>query len=123
LLPALFKGIRPPSRSSESPYLVSTEAIVSTIIGWSHDQLAHMGRLGRQSPAPVRQHLSVEAHNFYAHLLSHDHQNDPGHRPAARETVAYPASFAVFEVIAYQLYRYSFTHDFGLIRCRSSTPS
>ena len=29
---------------------------------------------------------------------------------------AYPASFAVFSAfIAYQLYRYSFTHDFGLI--------
>jgi uncharacterized membrane protein len=29
---------------------------------------------------------------------------------------AYPASFAVFGLfIAYQLYRYSFTHDFGLI--------
>jgi len=29
---------------------------------------------------------------------------------------AYPASFAVFGAfIAYQLYRYSFTHDFALI--------
>ena len=77
------------------------------------------------------QTFSVAEHNFYAfYLLSHGIIKRVLVIGLLRERLwAYPASFAVFGAfIAYQLYRFSFTHDIGLIllqhlrRC-SSSPS
>ena len=117
----LFKGIHAAIEivGGIALYLVSTEAIVSTIIRWSHDQLVD------DKDDWVANHLlqfastfSVEAHNFYAfYLLSHGIIKTILVIGLLREKLwAYPASLAVFGAfIAYQLYRYSFTHDFGLI--------
>ena len=65
-----------------------------------------------------RSTFSVAEHNFYAvYLLSHGLIKAVLVIGLLREKLwAYPASFAVFGAfIAYQLYRYSFTHDIGLI--------
>ena len=100
-------------------YLISTEAIVATINRFSRDQLiedpddwigTHLLQFSRT--------FSVEEHHFYAfYLLSHGIIKSILVIGLLREKLwAYPASFAVFGAfIAYQLYRYSFTHDFGLI--------
>ena len=64
------------------------------------------------------QSFSVAQHNFYAfYLLSHGIIKGGLVIGLLRQKlIAYPASFVVFGAfIAYQLYRYSFTHDFGLI--------
>ena len=60
--------------------------------------------------------FSVAEHHFYAfYLLSHGVVKAVLVVGLLREKLwAYPASFAVFGAfIAYQLYRYSFTHDIG----------
>ena len=100
-------------------YLVSTDAIVLEINGWSHDELvedphdwvaSHLFEFART--------FSVEQHHFYAfYLLSHGLIKAVLVVGLLREKLwAYPASFAVFGAfIAYQLYRYSFTHDIALI--------
>jgi len=100
-------------------YLVSTEAIVSTINRFSRDQLVEDPDdwVGTHL-LDFAQHFSVAEHNFYAfYLLSHGLVKSVLVIGLLREKLwAYPASFAVFGAfIAYQLYRYSFTHDFGLI--------
>jgi uncharacterized membrane protein len=62
--------------------------------------------------------FSVEQHHFYAfYLLSHGLIKGALVVGLLREKLwAYPASIAVFGLfILYQLYRYSFTHDPGLI--------
>lgn len=100
-------------------YLTSTE----TIIGWinhlsqgeltedPHDWIAsHVVRFG--------QGFSVGEHHFYAfYLLSHGLIKGVLVLGLLREKLwAYPASIAIFSLfILYQLYRYSFTHDPGLI--------
>ena len=64
------------------------------------------------------QAFSVERHHFYAfYLLSHGIIKGALVIGLLREKLwAYPASVVVFGAfIAYQLYRYSFTHDFTLI--------
>src|SRR5436190_14262818 len=64
------------------------------------------------------QGFSVEAHHFYAfYLLSHGLVKSVLIVGLLREKLwAYPASFAVFGAfIAYQLYRYTYTHDIALI--------
>jgi uncharacterized membrane protein len=64
------------------------------------------------------QGFSPQAHHFYAfYLLSHGLVKSALVVGLLREKLwAYPASFAVFGAfIAYQLYRYSYTHDLGLI--------
>ena len=100
-------------------YLVSTGTIVRTITRWSYDELTedrndwiatHLLDLAR--------HFSVAEHHFYAfYLLSHGVVKAVLVWGLLREKLwAYPASFVVFGAfIAYQLYRYSFTHDFALI--------
>jgi len=100
-------------------YLISTEAIVRTINRFSADQLiddpddwvgTHLLEFART--------FSVAEHNFYAfYLLSHGIIKTILVIGLLREKLwAYPASFAVFGAfIAYQLYRFSFTHDIGLI--------
>jgi uncharacterized membrane protein len=100
-------------------YLVSTEAIVAAINRFSRDQLVedpddwvgtHLLEFAR--------HFSVADHNFYAfYLLSHGLIKSVLVVGLLRERLwAYPASFAVFGgFIAYQLYRFTFTHDIVLI--------
>ena len=100
-------------------YLVSTATIVDAIRRYSYDELVedkhdwiatHLLDFAR--------HFSVAEHNFYAfYLLSHGLIKAVLVAGLLREKLwAYPASFAVFGAfIAYQLYRYSFTHDIGLI--------
>jgi uncharacterized membrane protein len=100
-------------------YLVSTAAIVNAIDRWSYDAIDESKHdwiatrmLGFSS------HFSVAEHNFYAfYLLSHGLIKGVLVAGLLKEKIwAYPASFAVFGLfIAYQLYRYSFTHDTGLI--------
>jgi uncharacterized membrane protein len=100
-------------------YLISTETIVRTINAWSYDELLE------DKHDWIANHLlafsrtfSVEEHHFYAfYLLSHGIIKGVLVAGLLREKLwAYPASFAVFGAfIAYQLYRYSFTHDFALI--------
>jgi uncharacterized membrane protein len=100
-------------------YMVSTQAIVSAINRFSRDQLVDdpddwVGTHLLQ----FAQTFSVEQHNFYAfYLLSHGVVKSILVVGLLREKLwAYPASFAVFGAfILYQLYRYSFTGDIGLI--------
>jgi uncharacterized membrane protein len=100
-------------------YLVSTETIVGIINRYSQDQLV-------EDPHDfIATHLlkfaegfSVEKHDFYAfYLLSHGLVKLIVVAGLLREKLwAYPASFVVFGAfIAYQLYRYSYTHDVSLI--------
>jgi uncharacterized membrane protein len=100
-------------------YLISTATIVATINRLSNDELLedrhdwianHLLRFA--------QGFSVAEHNFYAfYLLSHGLVKSVLVIGLLREKLwAYPASFVVFGLfIAYQLYRYSWTHDFALI--------
>src|SRR6476620_9956499 len=117
----LFKGIHAAIEiiGGAALYLVSTETIVNTINRWSYDELVD------DKDDWIANHLlhfaqtfSVAEHNFYAfYLLSHGIIKSILVIGLLRERLwAYPASFAVFGAfIGYQLYRYSFTHDFGLI--------
>ena len=100
-------------------YVVSTETIVNAINRWSygeliddrHDWIAnHLLAFARG--------FSVEQHHFYAfYLLSHGLVKGVLVAGLLREKLwAYPASFVVFSAfIAYQLYRFSYTHDMVLI--------
>jgi uncharacterized membrane protein len=100
-------------------YLTSTQTIIALINRFSqgeltedpHDWIAtHALTFGKN--------FSVEQHHFYAfYLLSHGIIKGIVVLGLLREKLwAYPASFLVFGAfIAYQLYRYSFTHDFTLI--------
>ena len=100
-------------------YLVSAATIVAAINRWSYDELiedkhdwiaSHLLRFAGT--------FSVQEHDFYAfYLLSHGVVKAILVTGLLREKLwAYPASFAVFGAfIAYQLYRYSFTHDVALI--------
>jgi uncharacterized membrane protein len=100
-------------------YLTSTETIVGWISNWSNREIAE------ERHDWIANHLlgfaegfSVEKHNFYAfYLLSHGLVKIVLVYGLLKEKLwAYPASFVVFGLfIAYQLYRYSFTHDSGLI--------
>ena len=117
----LFKGLHAVIEivGGVALYLISTEAIVTAIQRYSYDELVedkhdwiatHLLDFAR--------HFSVAEHNFYAfYLLSHGLIKAVLVAGLLREKLwAYPASFAVFGAfIAYQLYRYSFTHDIGLI--------
>jgi len=100
-------------------YFISTATIVGAIKRYSYDELiedkhdwiaTHLLDFAR--------HFSVAEHHFYAaYLLSHGLIKVVLVAGLLRRKVwAYPASIAVFGAfIAYQLYRYSFTHDIGLI--------
>ena len=86
-------------------YLFSTD----TIARWL-DEIDPDGWLER--------HVPLSEQHFYAfYLLSHGLVKSVLVLGLLREKLwAYPASFAVFGAfIAYQLYRYSYTHDFALI--------
>ena len=100
-------------------YLTSTATILDWINRFSQGELtedpndwvaAHAMEFG--------QTFSVQEHHFYAfYLLSHGLIKGVLVIGLLKEKLwAYPASFVVFGgFIAYQLYRYSFTHDFSLI--------
>jgi uncharacterized membrane protein len=117
----LFKGVHALVEiiGGVALYMTSTATILALINRFSQGELvedpndwvaAKVLEFGR--------HFSVEQHNFYAfYLLSHGVVKIVLVWGLIREKLwAYPASFAVFGFfIAYQLYRYSFTHDFGLI--------
>jgi uncharacterized membrane protein len=100
-------------------YLTSAEKIAGSISDWSNRQIA----LERHDW--IANHLlhfaetfSVQKHDFYAfYLLSHGIVKAVVVIGLLKETLwAYPASFVVFGAfIAYQLYRYSWTHEFSLI--------
>jgi uncharacterized membrane protein len=100
-------------------YFISTEAIVNAIKRYSYDALIENKHDWIANHLlDFAQHFSVAEHNFYAlYLLSHGLIKAVLVTGLLREKLwAYPASFAVFSAfIAYQLYRYSFTHDVGLI--------
>ena len=86
-------------------YLVSSDAIARWL-----DEVDPHAWIGRYFP--------LSEQNFYAiYLLSHGIVKSVLVVGLLREKLwAYPASFAVFGAfIAYQLYRFSFTHDVGLI--------
>ncbi|MFL6752600.1 MAG: DUF2127 domain-containing protein [Sphingomicrobium sp.] len=99
--------------------LVSTSAIVEALDRFGHRELA--GDSNDWVAAQLlrfAQSFSVEEHHFYAfYLLSHGAIKLVLIVGLLREKLwAYPASFAVFGAfIAYQLYRYSYTNDIGLI--------
>lgn len=100
-------------------YLVSTATTIklidrltrSELIEDPHDFLA--GHIVKFAEG-----LSADAHNFYAfYLLSHGLVKGALVIGLLRQKLwAYPASFVIFGAfIAYQLYRYSYTHEFSLI--------
>ena len=100
-------------------YLTSTATIVGWITSWSNNEIAE------ERHDWIADHLlrfaetfSVAKHDFYAfYLLSHGLVKGVLVMGLLKEKLwAYPASFVVFGAfIAYQLYRYSWTHDFSLI--------
>ena len=100
-------------------YLTSTATIINWINRFSQGELTEDPNdwIARQV-LKFGQHFSVAEHNFYAfYLLSHGLIKSALVIGLLREKIwAYPASIAVFGLfIAYQLYRYSFTHDIALI--------
>jgi uncharacterized membrane protein len=100
-------------------YLTSTQTILRWIDRFSQGELTEDPNDWVATKAvEFGQHFSVEQHHFYAfYLLSHGVVKAILVVGLLKEKLwAYPASFAVFGAfIAYQLYRYSFTHDFSLI--------
>ena len=99
--------------------LISTQTIVHAVAGWSYDELAENRHDWIASHLlDFARGFSVADHNFYAfYLLSHGIIKAVLVWGLLREKLwAYPASFAVFGLfIAYQLYRYTFTHEVALI--------
>jgi uncharacterized membrane protein len=100
-------------------YLVAHDAIMSVVNRFTTDELM-------QDPhdwvathvAALAQGFSLETQHFYAfYLFTHGLLKLAVVIGLLREKLwAYPASFIVFSAfIAYQLYRYSYTHDVGLI--------
>ena len=100
-------------------YLTSTATIIGWINRFSQGELTEDSNDWiAQKVLEFGQHFSVEQHHFYAfYLLSHGLVKSVVVFGLLREKLwAYPASLAVFSAfIAYQLYRYSFTHDLALI--------
>jgi uncharacterized membrane protein len=100
-------------------YLISTATIISAINRWSYDELVEdKNDWIATHLLQFAQTFSVAEHHFYAfYLLSHGIIKSALVIGLLRERLwAYPASFAVFGAfIAYQLYRFSFTGDVGLI--------
>ena len=117
----LFKGIHALIEiiGGIALYLISTDTIVQTIQRYSYDELVEdKNDWIATHLLQFAQTFSVAEHNFYAlYLLSHGVIKSILVIGLLRERLwAYPASFAVFgSFIAYQLYRFTFTHDIGLI--------
>ena len=91
-------------------YFFSTDAIIRwlyTKAGESNDLIAKFART-----------FTGKEHHFYAfYLVSHGLVNMAiAVALLSRRLWAYPATFAVLAAfMAYQLYRYTYTHDIGLI--------
>ncbi len=100
-------------------YLFSTQAIVGLLNRFAEGELIEDPRdFVATHLLKFAEGFSVEAHHFYAfYLLSHGIVKILLVAGLLREKLwAYPASFAVFSAfIAYQLYRFSYTHDVSLI--------
>ena len=117
----LFKGIHAliEIAGGIALYLISTATIISAINRWSYDELVEdKNDWIATHLLQFAQTFSVAEHHFYAfYLLSHGIIKSALVIGLLRERLwAYPASFAVFGAfIAYQLYRFSFTGDVGLI--------
>ena len=117
----LFKGIHALIEiiGGIALYLISTDTIVQTIQRYSYDELVEdKNDWIATHLLQFAQTFSVAEHNFYAfYLLSHGVIKSVLVIGLLRERLwAYPASFAVFGgFIGYQLYRFTFTHDIGLI--------
>jgi uncharacterized membrane protein len=117
----LFKGVHAliEIAGGIALYLVSTATIVQTIQRYSYDELVEdKNDWVATHLLQFAQTFSVAEHHFYAfYLLSHGIIKSVLVLGLLRERLwAYPASFAVFGAfIAYQLYRFTFTHDIGLI--------
>ena len=100
-------------------YLTSTATIIAWINRFSQGELTEDPHdwIARQA-LRFAQNFSGAEHNFYAfYLLSHGLIKGALVIGLLRQKLwAYPASVAVFGLfIAYQLYRYSWTHDLALI--------
>jgi len=117
----LFKGVHAliEAIGGVALYLTSTATIIGWINRFSQGELTEdPNDWVAQKVLEFGRHFSVADHNFYAfYLLSHGLIKGVLVWGLLKEKLwAYPASFAVFSAfIAYQLYRYSFTHDFMLI--------
>lgn len=100
-------------------YLFSTSTIVDLINRFAQGELIEDPKdLIASHLLKFAEGFSVEAHHFYAfYLLSHGVVKILLVAGLLREKLwAYPASFAVFGAfIAYQLYRFSHTHELALI--------
>ena len=100
-------------------YLTSTETILRWINRFSQGELTeNPNDWIANKVLEFGQTFSVAEHDFYAfYLLSHGIIKSILVIGLLREKLwAYPASFAVFGAfIAYQLYRFTFTHDIVLI--------
>ena len=98
---------------------LSTRSIVNALSAWSYDELAEDRHDWIATRAlDFARGFSIADHHFYAfYLLSHGIIKGVLVLGLLRQKLwAYPASFAVFGLfIAYQLYRYSFTHEAALI--------
>jgi uncharacterized membrane protein len=91
-------------------YLFSTDTIVRWLYSRSDESNDLLARFART--------FTGAEHHFYAfYLVSHGVVNLAiVIALLSRKLWAYPATFAVLALfIAYQLYRYTFTHDIGLI--------
>src|SRR5689334_22857056 len=117
----LFKGIHAliEIAGGLALYLTSTATIIGWINRFSQGELTEdPNDWIAQKVLEFGQHFSVEQHHFYAfYLLSHGVVKSVLVYGLLKEKLwAYPASFVVFGAfIAYQLYRFTFTHDISLI--------
>ncbi|MBI1219886.1 MAG: DUF2127 domain-containing protein [Rhodobacteraceae bacterium] len=100
-------------------YLVSSQAILHGVKLLTQDELTEDPRdYVATHLLEAAQHLTVGAQSFYAfYLLSHGLIKVLLVAGLLREKlVAYPVSLAALGLfIAYQIYRYSYTHSAGLI--------
>ena len=100
-------------------YLVAHESIIKFLNRFMTDERLRDPQDWVASTAlKVAQSFSLETQHFYAfYLFTHGVLKLAVVVGLLREKLwAYPACFVVFSAfIAYQLYRYSFTHDIGLV--------
>ena len=100
-------------------YLVAHQSIINFLNRFMSDERLRDPQDWVASTAlKVAQSFSLETQHFYAfYLFTHGLLKLAVVVGLLREKLwAYPACFVVFSAfIAYQLYRYSFTHDLGLV--------
>jgi uncharacterized membrane protein len=100
-------------------YLVAHQSIINFLNRFMSDERLRDPQDWVASTAlKVAQSFSLETQHFYAfYLITHGVLKLAVVVGLLREKLwAYPACFVIFSAfIAYQLYRYSFTHDLGLV--------